>query len=129
MGGKKVYAVTDGRIVNAENYYNGVAGCYSIQFYSTTQQRYYWYGHLQKARDYVQPGQEDIKAGQQIAEVGDMALKAQGCSPGPPHLHIDRGCVIGGVGQTAGYPSCRDITFVADLNEVWERLPEDASAQ
>lgn len=128
MGGKQVFAVTDGTIKNAPNRYHGVDGCYSIQFYSTTQDRYYWYGHLQKAHEYIQPGQENIKAGQPIAEVGNMELKERGCSPGPPHLHIDRGCVSpAGVPQTGGGDLCRDPDYVTELNAIWEGLAEDGS--
>ncbi len=129
MGGRKVFAVSDGRIVNAPNRYHGVDGCYSIQFFSTTENRYYWYGHLQKAPDYIQPGQENIKAGQPIAEVGSMELKNRGCSPGPPHLHIDRGCVSpGGVPQHGGSDDCRDPDYVVQLNTIWEGLAEDGSS-
>lgn len=128
-GGAAVYAITDGRIVNAQDGYHGVSGCYSIQFFSTTGNRYYWYGHLQKPT--VKGGQKNIKAGQKIAEVGNQALKVQGCSPGPPHLHIDRGCVNTRGTKTVedddplmgGNDPCRDPQFLKDLRKVWEGLP------
>jgi hypothetical protein len=128
-GGAAVYAITDGRIINSQNYYHGVEGCYSIQFYSTVGNRYYWYGHLQKSS--VKGGQRNIKAGQKIAEVGNQALKERGCSPGPPHLHIDRGCVntrgteriSDDDAEYGGDDPCRDPKFLKDLRKVWEALP------
>ncbi len=135
MGGKKVFAITDGRIQNADLSLYGIQGCNSVQFYSTTQNRYYWYGHLQNVDKYVKGGQEGIKAGQPIAEVGNMTLKHKGCSPGPPHLHIDRGCantkgtadVHDDTARQGGNDPCRDGAFMEELLKVWEGLPPDAS--
>lgn len=115
--GKAVYAITDGKIVSRKQY-GGVAGCYSIQFYSTKDKMYYWYGHLQNPK--VATG-DTVTAGKQIAEVGRNSL-GPSCRGGRDHLHIDRGCIRGGVPQTGGGKSCRDPRFVPLMNAMWEQL-------
>jgi len=129
MSGKAVYAITNGTIVK-QGTYRGVQGCYSIQFKSDLTNGkgsyYYWYGHLQNPK--FATGDKP-KAGQQIAEVARTGLGpvCHGRSPGDqpgPHLHIDRGCIQGGVPQTGGSKSCRDPAFVPLIDKMWEELPE-----
>lgn len=123
MDGKPVYAITNGTI-DSVKIYHGVTGCYQIQFKSDTTNGkgnyYFWYGHLQNPK--VSDGQK-VQAGQQIAEVGRFSLGTD-CRGGRDHLHIDRGCVEGGVPQTAGRESCRDPAFVPLMNSMWEKLPQ-----
>ena len=125
MGGKVVRAVTDGKIVGLGKH-SGVQGCFQIQLHSSVDNKFYWHGHLQNPK--VNNG-DTVKVGQPIAEVGNMELKRRGCSPGPPHLHIDRGCIDPrGEPQRGGNDPCRDPQFIEDLRKVWETLPPDADA-
>lgn len=119
MDGKAVYALTDGKIYRIEPL-NGV--CEAIQFKSSKDTFFYWYGHLQNVDKYVKAGQE-VKAGQQIAEIAGHELQQKGCSPGPPHLHIDRGCISSAGPQTGGWAGCRDPAFEPLMRELWEGLP------
>lgn len=123
MDGKAVYAITDGTIQKL-SIYHGVEGCYAIQFKSNLTNGkgnyYYWYGHMQNPK--VQQGAK-VKAGQQIAEVGRNSLGSD-CRGGRDHLHIDRGCIEGGVPQTGGSKSCRDPAFIPLMNSMWEQLPQ-----
>jgi murein DD-endopeptidase MepM/ murein hydrolase activator NlpD len=121
MDGKAVYAITNGTIENV-HVYGGVTGCYSIQFKSdmTNGQGnyFYWYGHLQNPK--VAAGQK-VAAGEQIAEVGRNSLGSD-CRGGRDHLHIDRGCIEGGVPQTGGSKRCRDPEFVRLMDSIWNQL-------
>ncbi len=125
--GKPVYAITDGTIVNVDTHYANDASqpgkyCEALQFLSTKDKSYYWYGHILNVS--VSPGQTNIKAGQQIAVV---ATKDYGpkCWGSGPHLHIDRGCVDGaGKHQHGGNTGCRDPSFLADLPKIWSTLPK-----
>jgi hypothetical protein len=123
MDGKPVYAITDGTIQKL-SIYHGVTGCYSIQFKSDKGNGkgnyYYWYGHLQNPK--VAQGAK-VKAGDQIAEVGRFSLGSD-CRGGRDHLHIDRGCIEGGIPQTGGSKSCRDPEFIPLINSMWEKLPQ-----
>jgi hypothetical protein len=123
MDGKAVYAITDGTIQKL-SIYHGVSGCYAIQFKSSMTNGkgnyYYWYGHLQNPK--VSQGAK-VKAGDQIAEVGRNSLGSD-CRGGRDHLHIDRGCIEGGVPQTGGSKSCRDPAFIPLMNSIWEKLPQ-----
>lgn len=127
--GKAVFAITSGTIAK-QGTYRGVRGCFSIQFKSDKGNGkgsyYYWYGHLQNPR--FATG-DKVAAGQQIAEVARTSLGpvCHGRSsnrPPAPHLHIDRGCIQGGVPQTGGGKSCRDPAFVPLMNKLWEGLSE-----
>jgi hypothetical protein len=123
MDGKPVYAITNG-IIQSVKVYHGVTGCYQIQFKSDMTNGkgnyYYWYGHLQNPK--VSDGQK-VTAGQQVAEVGRFSLGSD-CRGGRDHLHIDRGCIEGGIPQTAGRMECRDPEFVPLMNSIWNQLPQ-----
>jgi hypothetical protein len=99
------------------NIYNGISGCYSLQLHSSKDNFWYWYGHIQNVR--VNNG-EAVRAGQQLAEIGKRACTGNGSDP---HLHIDRGCVRGGVPQRGGRVSCRDPGIIAIINSLFEALP------
>lgn len=119
--GTPVYAISDGKVDSVSVYrYKGVtyAGCYSINFRSSTDKYWYWYGHLQDPK--VQSGQV-VKAGQQLAAIGARKCTANGSDS---HLHIDRGCVINEVPQKGGREACRDPAFVGLMNRLFEGLPE-----
>jgi hypothetical protein len=125
MDGKAVYAITAGTI-QTQRIYHGVPQCYSIQFKSDLglngdpkKPYFYWYGHLQNPK--FEPGRH-VDAGVQIAEVARNSLKSD-CRGGRDHLHIDRGCIRGGIPKTGGGPSCRDPAFVPILQGMWEKLP------
>lgn len=131
MGGKDVYAISDGVIVNRK-VYRGVAGCYSIQFYSTKDNLYYWYGHLQNPNmslKVVDPPSKAteadiVKAGTPIAEVaghqlGPVCHGRSASSEVASHLHIDRGCP----GYRGGGGTCRDLSFIDFMNNLWMSLP------
>ncbi|MEX1995177.1 MAG: M23 family metallopeptidase [Candidatus Saccharimonadales bacterium] len=114
--GTPVYAISEGKI-DQLHLYKGISGCYSLQFRSAKDNLWYWYGHLQNPL--VRNG-ESVKAGQQIAEVGVRKCTGNGSLP---HLHIDRGCIIGGVPQKGGRESCRDADFTGFMNKLFESLP------
>lgn len=121
MDGKAVYAITAGTIQKL-SVYHGVEGCHAIQFKSDMTNGkgnyFYWYGHLQNPK--VTQGQH-VAAGQQIAEVGAYSLGSD-CRGGRDHLHIDRGCIEGGIPQTGGSDGCRDPAFVPLMNSLWNQL-------
>lgn len=126
-GGSKVYAITNGRIVNTTSCYSlnrgsCVPGCSTIQFQAAngTDKKYYWYGHLQNVN--VKAGQT-VRAGQQIAQVATRKYGGK-CWGGGPHLHIDRGCSNGNTPMTGGNKDCRDPSFVPLLKKVWDGLPK-----
>lgn len=132
MSGKKVFAISDGTIKN-RNVYRGVQGCYSIQFHSTKDGTYYWYGHLQKPNEKLPVGTVNaVKAGDLLAEVARTELgpvchgRAPDAPPGP-HLHIDRGCKRDGAYQPGGKKSCRDPAFIPFMKAMWAQLPEPGS--
>lgn len=131
MGGKAVYAISNGKVVRAR-VYREIPGCYSIQFKSDKDGYYYWYGHLQKIDPKLLKATADepihVNAGVQMAEVASVALGpvCHGRSPDAqpaPHLHIDRGCVRNGVPQYGGSKSCRDPSFIPFMNDMWSKLP------
>jgi len=114
--GAPVYAITNGT-VDLLHIYDGIAGCFSLQFHSSKDNYWYWYGHLQNPR--VTNGQT-VKAGTQIAEVGLRKCTGNGSDP---HVHIDRGCVEGGVPQKGGRESCRDPGMTPLINSLFNSLP------
>lgn len=114
--GAAVYAISDGTISSA-HIYNRVPGCYSLQLQSSKDNFYYWYGHMQNMT--VKDG-DVVKSGQQIAEIGQSK-----CALGStPHLHIDRGCIQGGVPQQGGNGTCRDPGIVPLINSLYAGLPD-----
>jgi hypothetical protein len=118
--GAPVYAITDGTIKRAHLYsYSGedIPGCYQLQLVSSKDNFWYWYGHMGNMT--VKDG-DTVKAGQQIAEVGERKCTGNGSDP---HLHIDRGCLEGGVPQAGGSPSCRDPGIVPLMNKLFGSLP------
>lgn len=122
MDGKAVYAITNGTIQSLKRYH--VDRCYAIQFKSDLGNGkgsyYYWYGHMQNPK--VSQG-DKVKAGDQIAEVAAQSFPSS-CRGGTAHLHIDRGCIEGGVPQTGGSDFCRDPAFVPLLNSMWNKLEQ-----
>lgn len=124
VGGKSIHAITKGRVVSVSPF----GTCNEIQFKAniSTDQTYYWYGHVVAT---VGPG--DYDAG---AVLGYVAPESYGssCWMGGVHLHIDRGCIVGGTlgdltsgtPQTAGRKGCRNPAFLDDLVKIWEALPE-----
>jgi hypothetical protein len=129
MGGRAVYAITDGEIEGQATYH--VNGCFEIQFKSdkTYQDKpgknyYYWYGHLQNpVYSNSEAEGKRFKAGDKIAEVADLS-KTSACWSGTTHLHIDRGCIQNGIPQQGGSVGCRDPEFVPLMNKIWEGLPK-----
>lgn len=111
--GTPVYAITSGMIEN-RHYRAGPSGnapqeCESFHIKGDDGWDY-WYGHIRGVS--VNNG-EKVKAGQQIAEIGQSA-----CADNtPPHLHIDRGSPKG---YSGGLACCRDSGFVPLLNKIWE---------
>jgi len=123
-GGTPIFAITDGKVTHVNPSYtlnNGPGKpCNSLQFFSTKENSYFWYGHI-----LADPGIENktFHAGEKL---GVVATKDYGtkCYGGGTHLHIDRGCVDGaGKRQTGGSPGCRDPAFLLDLVKIWESLP------
>lgn len=89
-----VFAITDGRLRNVRNSYQGQEGCNTFQLVGKDGWQY-WYGHIQKAS----PEGTEVKAGQQIAVIGERRCTGNGSAP---HLHIDRGLPKGSPGGTLG---------------------------
>jgi hypothetical protein len=115
--GKKVYAITDGVVERIRSQ----ANCRSIQLRSAKDGYWYWYGHLSNVN--VAP-QQNVKAGEQVAQVAFWSPSEDcGGSSGRDHLHIDRGCVEGGVKKPGGSKTCRDPGMVPLINAIWEALP------
>ncbi len=117
IAGTPEYAISDGTISDV-HIYKDHTGCYSLQLLSSKDQFYYWYGHMQNP--IVKDG-DKVKAGQQIAEIGVRACTDNGSDP---HLHIDRGCVRGGVHEKGGLASCRDAGLIPIINALWQQLPQ-----
>jgi hypothetical protein len=130
-GGSAVYALTKGRIDNANRCYSMpgsgpcIPGCMSIQFQAQNggDQYYYWMGHLMQVS--VKTDQEGIEAGQQIAQTATRKQFNSRCWGGGPHLHIDRGCLVRGRPHTGGNSGCRDPAFLDDLKKIWDGLPAE----
>ncbi len=114
-----VYAIYDGTPVTINTNYKGVAGCSTIQF-RAEDGYYYWYGHLKNVT--VTQGAR-VAAGTKIAEIADRQNFTSVCWGGGPHLHIDRGCTIGGVPQRGGRDECRDPAFISFLAQIYATLP------
>jgi hypothetical protein len=125
MGGKKVYAISDGVVLHASIYHD-VPGCYEIQFHSTKDNYYYWYGHLQNPEQKLLAATTNspvaVHSGEQIAEVAVNSLGPD-CRGSTSHLHIDRGCVRNGIPQQGGSVNCRDPSFIPFMNDMWSKLP------
>ncbi len=118
MAGKKVYAISDG-VATRIKPVNVDPNCKSIQFKSSKDNYYYWYGHVQNVTIQVNV---PVKAGQQIAEVSKHNPNLY-CNSDGAHLHIDRGCVKNGAPQPGGGEECRDPSFIEFMNKMWEGLP------
>lgn len=123
--GVPVYAITDGTIISRKDIYAGQSGCNTFQLESDVDQNEsnltqgngkwkYWYGHIENAS--VIEGQP-VKAGQQIAEIGERRCTGNGSYP---HLHIDRGSPQGRHGGSLGY---RDPGFVQRMNDIYKKWP------
>jgi murein DD-endopeptidase MepM/ murein hydrolase activator NlpD len=112
-----VYAIYDGVIDSVNNSYGDIQGCTSIMLYADDTY-YYWYGHLKNPT--VREG-DRVTAGQKIAELADQSF-TNACFGSAPHLHIDRGCVIGGEPQPAGRDICRDPDFIPFLSSLYSGL-------
>lgn len=123
--GKKVYAISDGTIDKISEQDPG--WCYSIQFKSSRDNLFYWYGHLNNV--VVSEG-ATVKAGEVLAEVAEWVDETHECggTSSGAHLHIDRGCIENGVPQRGGGvegkpDKCRDADFIPFLNQLYEGLP------
>lgn len=119
--GAAVYAISDGTVDMLHTYIDAKAGpipgCFSLQFHSSKDNYWYWYGHIQNPR--VTNGQT-VTAGTQLAEIGLRKCTGNGSDP---HVHIDRGCVINGVPQKGGRVECRDPGLIPLMNSLFESLP------
>ncbi len=115
-----VYALYAGTAINVKTDYGNQAGCTSIQF-RADDGFYYWYGHMKNP--VVKEGQH-VEAGAKLAQIADAAKFNSACFGGGPHLHIDRGCTVGGTPQPGGSDSCRDASFISFLAKLFETLPE-----
>ncbi len=122
--GRPVYAISNGTIYNLK-IYGGQEGCYSFHVVSAKDNFYYWYGHVRNPS--VAEGAQ-VTAGQKIAEIGEGRCSINPnlgvTEPRPPHLHIDRGCILGGVPQPGGSDKCRDPDFIPLMNKLWQEMPE-----
>jgi hypothetical protein len=131
VAGKKIYAITKGKIVKVNREYvmdSSRSGkpCGSIQFQAnneTGDKTYYWYGHILPSAE-VTPGKEFDPAKNGV--MGTVATRDFGpkCWGGGPHLHIDRGCIQGNNPKQGGSDDCRDPQFLQDLQKIWEGLPQ-----
>lgn len=110
--GTKVFAIEDGTIETVKDGYDGISGCYSINFAGKSGWKY-WIGHIKNPS--VNPNQS-VKAGSTIAEVGPTECAKMTM----PHLHIDRGDPKGANG---GYDDHRSSTLIPLLNQLYEELP------
>ncbi len=113
--GRATFAITDGTVENM-HIYNGISGCYSMEFKSSKDGYVYWYGHMR--RPAVKEG-DTVKAGQKVAEVGERKCTGNGSYP---HLHIDRGSPKGAPG---GYVSHRDAGITDVINKLYAALPDN----
>lgn len=115
--GAALYAISDGQITYTKDNYKGNAGCFSIGLKSTKDK--FEYAYLHTSNPLVKSGQ-NVTSGEKIGEVGRRACTGNGSDP---HLHIDRGCIRGGVPQRGGSPSCRDGGIKDLMNAIFEGLP------
>lgn len=113
-----VYSIYDGVIDYVDTNFNGVPGCTGMQLHADDT---YYYVFLHVKNPTVTEGTR-VKAGQKIAEIADSSFTGT-CFGSAPHMHIDRGCVIGDEPQFAGRDSCRDPDFVKFLSDLFSRLP------
>lgn len=113
--GKAVFAITDGSVSNVRTY-QGINGCYALQFTSSKDGFKYWYGHLRKPVS-TRDGKM-FKAGDKIAEIGERKCTGNGSYP---HLHIDRGSPKGSYG---GSVCCRDQGMIEVINKLYGGLPD-----
>lgn len=130
VAGKRVWAITKGKIVKVNRSYvmdSGSSGkpCGSIQFQSTNgkESTFYWYGHILPGPDVVQGKEFDPEKNGQLGTVATRDFGPK-CWGGGPHLHIDRGCIEGTTPKQGGSDSCRDPQFLQDLQKIWEGLPK-----
>lgn len=110
--GRDEFAISDGT-VESVNIYNGIAGCYGLEFKSKDGY-VYWYGHMR--RPAVKEGTA-VKVGTKIGELGERKCTGNGSYP---HLHIDRGAPKGSPG---GYVNSRDAGINDVMNALYEKLP------
>lgn len=135
-----IYAITNGTIEWVRPY----GTCNSIAFRANLpgeDRSWYWYGHI--VAQGISDGQA-VDAGDAIGYVAGSDSHSSSCFASGPHLHIDRGCIIGnytkaddgvtGVrgpqpGGTSpssyGNGGCREPGFLEDLKAIWEALPEE----
>jgi len=111
--GRAEFAISDGTVENV-HIYDGIAGCYSMEFKSSKDGFVYWYGHMRKP--VVKEG-DTVKAGAKVAEVGERKCTGNGSYP---HLHIDRGSPKGSPG---GYVDHRDSGITPLINKLYANLP------
>jgi hypothetical protein len=118
--GRDVYAIHDGTIDYAQDNYRGASGCFSIGFTQSGSQNpeddgwEYWYGHIRRP---TVGSDQQVRAGDKIAEVGESRCTGNGSQP---HLHIDRGFPKG---RSGGSDCCRDPAFIDLINALYEGLP------
>ena len=112
-----VYAIYDGVIDYVDTSFNEIVGCTGMQLKADDT---YYYAFLHLKNPTVTEGTR-VKAGDKIAELADQSF-TDACFGSAPHLHIDRGCVIGGEPQSAGRDVCRDLDFIPFLSSLYSRL-------
>lgn len=125
VGNKPIYAITGGEVAWVRNY--GTCNSITFKANTATDKTYYWYGHIVAT---TEPGPKN--AGDVLGYVAPQSYGSS-CFASGPHLHIDRGCIIGGTRgdlatgdpQTPGSDGCRDPGFLDDLVKIWEALPEE----
>ena len=111
--GTSVFAIEDGRVDTVKDGYDGVSGCYSINFTGKSGWKY-WLGHIKSP---VVSASKSVKAGDKLAVVGESK-----CAKGTaPHLHIDRGGPQ--KGTPGGYDDQRSPTLIPLLDKLYEELP------
>lgn len=124
--GVPIYAITDGSISHINwSYCNpsscGASGkrCTSIDFKSSKDNFYYWYGHVLANGAYRDLSKgKGLAAGTQIGITGSLDYGPR-CWGGAPHLHIDRGCHEGAKYFTGGGANCRDPEFMPLMQKLW----------
>ena len=117
-GGDRILALHDGVIEGVGT--QDPDWCYSIQFKSSDGY-FYWYGHMNHV--VVHPG-DKVAVNDYLGETAQWTPEHTCAgSSGATHLHIDRGCVIDGKPQGAGYATCRDPDFIEMLSKLYETLP------
>ncbi len=114
--GTPIFAISDGQIVSANDNYDGNAGCFTIQLKSSKDNFIYAFLHVSQLT--VKTG-DQVKSGQQIAQIG----RTQCARNTYPHLHLDRGCIQGGVPQRGGGTDCRDPGIIPLINALFNGLP------